>query len=318
MTIQNKILILYQAAMRKYNCCKPQSRQIRNSYKYHDMQYYEIQFQVTPYSEAACDLLSAIVAECAGLESFIPTPHGINGYVQTNLFDRTALENAIADFPMPDVKVTCRIEKAEDKNWNEEWEKNGFKPLWIDGRIYIHADETTPDIKPEFDIRIDPHQAFGTGNHQTTAMILSHLADCNLSGLRILDAGCGTGIIGLFCALKGAAEVTGYDIDNWSVRNTLENIRLNQVSCMEVLEGDASLLDGMAPFDLVAANINRNILLNDMPSFVSVLKNGGHLILSGFYTEDIPLLEEKANQLGLKLQTTCEKEHWAMLAFRKK
>lgn len=281
------------------------------------MQYYEIQFHVAPYSETACDVLSAIVADCAGLESFIPTPYGINGYAQTTLFDRPALEKALAEFPLPDVKVTCRIEKAEDKNWNEEWEKNSFKPLWIDGRIYIHADETVPEIKPEFDIRIDPHQAFGTGNHQTTSMILSYLADCDLTGLRILDAGCGTGIIGLFCALKGAAEVTGYDIDNWSVRNTLENIRLNHVSCMEVLEGDASLLEGMSPFDLVAANINRNILLNDMPLFNKVLKDGGKLILSGFYTEDIPLLEEKANKLNLKLQTTCEKDHWAMLIFSK-
>lgn len=281
------------------------------------MQYYEIQFHVTPYSETACDILSAIVADCAGLESFIPTPYGINGYAQTNLLDRPALEKALAEFPLPDVKVTCRIEKAEDKNWNEEWEKNSFKPLWIDGRIYIHADETVPEVKPEFDIRIDPHQAFGTGNHQTTSMILSYLADCDLTGLRILDAGCGTGIIGLFCALKGAAEVTGYDIDNWSVRNTLENIRLNHVSCMEVLEGDASLLEGMPLFDLVAANINRNILLNDMPSFNNVLKEGGKLILSGFYTEDISLLEEKANKLNLKLQTTCEKDHWAMLIFSK-
>lgn len=281
------------------------------------MQYYEIQFHVTPYSETACDVLSAIVADCAGLESFIPTSYGINGYAQTTLFDRPALEKAIAEFPLPDVKVTCRIEKAEDKNWNEEWEKNSFKPLWIDGRIYIHADETSPDIEPEFDIRIDPHQAFGTGNHQTTSMILSYLADRDLTGLRVLDAGCGTGIIGLFCALKGAAEVTGYDIDNWSVRNTLENTRLNHVNCMEVLEGDASLLKDMSPFDLIAANINRNILLNDMPSFVSVLKDGGHLILSGFYTEDIPLLKEKANQLGLTLQYTGEKEHWAMLMFCK-
>ncbi|HIY37408.1 MAG TPA: 50S ribosomal protein L11 methyltransferase [Candidatus Paraprevotella stercorigallinarum] len=272
---------------------------------------------MTPYSETACDILSAIVADCAGLESFIPTPYGINGYAQTNLLDRPALEKALAEFPLPDVKVTCRIEKAEDKNWNEEWEKNSFKPLWIDGRIYIHADETVPEVKPEFDIRIDPHQAFGTGNHQTTSMILSYLADCDLTGLRILDAGCGTGIIGLFCALKGAAEVTGYDIDNWSVRNTLENIRLNHVSCMEVLEGDASLLEGMPLFDLVAANINRNILLNDMPSFNNVLNEGGKLILSGFYTEDISLLEEKANKLNLKLQTTCEKDHWAMLIFSK-
>ena len=279
------------------------------------MQYYEIQFHVTPYSETACDILSAIVADCAGLESFIPTPYGINGYAQTNLFDRPALEKALAEFPLPDVKVTCRIEKAEDKNWNEEWEKNSFKPLWIDGRIYIHADETVPEVKPEFDIRIDPHQAFGTGNHQTTSMILSYLADCDLTGLRILDAGCGTGIIGLFCALKGAAEVTGYDIDNWSVRNTLENIRLNHVSCMEVLEGDASLLEGMPLFDLVAANINRNILLQDMPAYAACMKKGSELYISGFYTEDIPVLREKAESLGMEYVHHREKHNWAAVKF---
>ena len=258
----------------------------------------------------------ALVAD-AGLESFVDTPQGVKGYVQTGLFERSVLDSLTDIFPMNGVKVTYRLAEAEDKKWNEEWERNGFEPVRIADRILIHSPEHHNLSPAEYDIVIDPHQAFGTGTHHTTGMILERLLGMDLGHKTVLDAGCGTGVLGIFCTLKGAKSVWAYDIDRWSVDNTKENMLLNGVKNMEVVEGNASILQGKDAFDLILANINRNILLADLPSFVSVMHAGSQMILSGFYVEDIPLLVQKAKSLGLSYLNHTEKENWATLLFER-
>ena len=251
------------------------------------------------------------------MESFVDTPQGVKGYVQTGLFEQSVLDNLLDFFPIEDVKVTYRLAEAEDKNWNEEWERNGFEPVRIADRILIHSPEHHNLSPAEYDIVINPHQAFGTGTHHTTGMILERLLGMNLGHKTVLDAGCGTGVLGIFCTLKGAKSVWAYDIDRWSVDNTKENMQLNGVKNMEVVEGNASILQGKDAFDLILANINRNILLADLPSFVSVMHAGSQMILSGFYVEDIPLLVQKAESLGLSYLNHTEKENWATLLFER-
>ena len=278
------------------------------------MKYLELDFIISPYSRDAADILIALVAD-AGLESFVDTPQGVKGYVQTGLFERSVLDSLTDIFPMDGVKVTYRLAEAEDKNWNEEWERNGFEPVRIADRI--HSPEHHNLSPAEYDIVIDPHQAFGTGTHYTTGMILERLLGMELGHKTVLDAGCGTGVLGIFCTLKGAKSVWAYDIDRWSVDNAKENMLLNGVKNMEVVEGNASILQGKDAFDLILANINRNILLADLPSFVSVMHAGSQMILSGFYVEDIPLLVQKAKSLGLSYLNHTEKENWATLLFER-
>ena len=271
-------------------------------------------FCISPYGRDAADILAALASE-AGLESFIDTEDGMKGYVPTARFDRALLDNLLKEFPMEGTAITYSTEKMEDKNWNEEWERHGFEPVCIARRILVHNPEHSGTPTAEYDIVINPRQAFGSGTHQTTGMILERLLDMNLRGKTVLDAGCGTGILGIFCTMKGAKSVWAYDIDRWSVDNTKENMRLNGVKGMEVAEGDASVLQGKDAFDIVLANINRNILLADMPSFVSVMHQGSLLVISGFYVEDIPMLVERAESLGLRRINHTEKDQWATLLF---
>lgn len=292
------------------------------------MKYYEVEMTITPCSQDARDILSALSAE-AGFETFEETPTGLLAYVQQTLFDREALDNAIADFPFEGTDIIYKVREAEDRDWNEQWEQEGFEPIEVksqkeDGRgIIIHDGRHLPsDIKLQtsdiISIEIDAHLAFGTGTHETTRMICATLLDTDLQGKRILDCGCGTGILGI-CALKlGAASCIGYDIDEWSADNTRHNAVINHVDDrLQSLCGDASLLDSIdGKFDLVLANINRNILLADMPRFVSVMAPHSTLILSGFYKSDCTQLESKAQQLGLKLTATKTDGEWACMVLK--
>ena len=280
------------------------------------MKYLEVTFTTHPCNETVNDVVSALAGEI-GFESFVECEAGVQAYIQQTLFDEEALKEMIASFPLPDTTVKYTIKEAEDKNWNEEWERNGFEPVRIADRILIHSPEHHNLSPAEYDIVIDPHQAFGTGTHHTTGMILERLLGMDLGHKTVLDAGCGTGVLGIFCTLKGAKSVWAYDIDRWSVDNTKENMLLNGVKNMEVVEGNASILQGKDAFDLILANINRNILLADLPSFVSVMHAGSQMILSGFYVEDMPLLVQKAKSLGLNYLNHTEKENWATLLFER-
>ena len=283
------------------------------------MKYFEADFTISPYSPDAIDLLADIAGE-AGFESFEVTPTGLKGYVQQQLFNPMLLDFGIADFPIECVDITYDIHEAEDRDWNEQWEQEGFEPIVIPPSLVIHDGRHLPDDSYLTSIEIDARQAFGTGTHETTRMICStllELKDQKLAGARVLDCGTGTGILSI-CALKlGAAEAIGYDIDEWSVDNARHNAVINQVDDnFRSLLGDTSILNKVdGTFDLVLANINRNILLSDLPAFREKMSDRALLILSGFYTSDTTMLISKAETLGLTLQKQREDHDWACLVF---
>lgn len=284
------------------------------------MKYYEVEFNIQPCSQDARDILAAMAGE-AGFETFEETDCGLKGYVQQTLFEQEALDQAILFFPMPDVIIIYNVKEAEDKDWNEQWEQEGFDPIVIkDGKMVIHDGRhfLPSTVSPQISIEIDAHMAFGTGTHETTRMICSLLLDEQLTGKNLLDAGCGTGILGIAALKLGAKSVTAYDIDEWSSDNTRHNAVINQVdNNISIYCCDATLLDSVSKrFDYVVANINRNILLQDMERFRKVMNTGGTLVLSGFYTDDIPLLEARGNELGLALTKQEEDNHWACIVMR--
>lgn len=268
------------------------------------------------------DLLADSAAE-AGFESFEETQEGLEAYVQKELFDKDALDASIADFPIEGTDISYTIEDAEDKDWNEEWEEQGFDPICVDDQVLIY-DAKHPELHPttspdHIEIGIEAKLAFGTGNHETTRMLVSTLLNMNLYKMRVLDCGCGTGILGLVASKLGASEVVGYDIDEWSVENAKHNAQLNGVDNLEVYFGNASVINHISGvFDVVLTNINRNILLEDMKSFRGVLNEGGYMILSGFYEEDIPVLLEKAKEFGLYESGRRTDNNWACLVLKNK
>ena len=292
------------------------------------MKYFEAIFTVSPYSSDACEVLAAMAGE-AGFETFEETENGLKGYVQQSLFDEETLRATIADFPFEGVSITYDIHEAEDRDWNEQWEQEGFEPIVISGEkpevsgeryptIVIHDGRHLPESMPDdaIAIEIDAKLAFGTGTHETTRMICGTLLSIP-SPLRVLDCGTGTGILSITALKLGAAQAVGYDIDEWSVDNARHNAVINFVDDrFESLLGDASILNKVeGTFDLVLANINRNILLADMPMFREKMAPGAKLILSGFYTEDAPMLVDKAKTLGLTLQQQKEDQNWCCLVF---
>ena len=294
------------------------------------MKYFEVEFTISPFSTDAADLLAAIAGE-AGFETFEETETGLLGYIQQDQFDENILQESLEDFPFEGVSISYDIRIAEDRDWNEQWEQEGFEPIDLPlppsqggGTLTIHDGRHLPEITPTIAIEIDAKLAFGTGTHETTRMICAELIDLFTSNSslftssRVLDCGTGTGILSI-CALKlGATEAVGYDIDEWSVDNARHNAVINQVDeRFTSLQGDASILLNKVEgtFDLVMANINRNILLADMETFRQKMKAGSALILSGFYVADCAMLIEKAETLGMKLRKQKEDQDWACLVF---
>lgn len=269
--------------------------------------------------QIARDLLTDALGE-AGFETFEDTEDGIKGYVQESLFDENAMNDVISNFMLPDVNINANIQEAEYKNWNEEWEEAGFERININDSITIYdaRHDDGNGIASGISIGIETKQAFGTGTHETTRMIVSTLLNIKLKGKRVLDCGCGTGILGIAASKLGASEVVGYDIDEWSSENAIHNAELNGVGNMQVMLGDASVLKSVeGKFDVVLANINRNILLADMPAFVSVMADESLLILSGFYASDVDLLIEKASSLGLSKIDSKSDSEWTCLVLKK-
>ena len=280
------------------------------------MKYYEVNFTLSPLNSDACDLLAALAGD-AGFETFEETEAGLTGYVQQQLFDPSQLDELLQSFPFPDVNVSYTVGEAEDRDWNEQWEQEGFDPIVVDNRLVIHDGRHLPEqlstVNYQLSIEIDARLAFGTGTHETTRMVCSTLLTLPLDGKRVLDCGCGTGILGIVAMKLGASACTAYDIDEWSVDNTRHNAVINQVDITPLL-GDATILNKVeGKFGLVMANINRNILLNDLPTFRSKMADDAQLILSGFYTADIPLLVDKAEECGLQLVSQLDENGWACL-----
>ena len=284
------------------------------------MKYIQVKFTTEPDSQDVRDIIAALTAE-VGFDSFTDEPDGLVGYCQEDLFNKETLTEIIQSLPIPDVKVSFEAAKAEDKNWNEEWEKAGFDPIIIDNRCAIickNMEEEVAATYPQLEtipmkIVIDAQQAFGTGTHETTQMIVSLLLNQDLKEKRVLDCGCGTGILGIVAAKCGAKEVVSYDIDEWSVRNAEHNAKLNGVE-LDVLEGDKRVLSHVSGvFDIILANINRNISLEDIDEFFSVMTTDSKIILSGFYEQDAEAILQKANELGLKENQRLLNHDWCCL-----
>lgn len=278
------------------------------------MKYYEFTFITHPCTETVNDVLASVLGD-AGFESFVEQENGLTAYIQQALCHEEEIKAALADFPVPETNITYTFVEAEDKDWNEEWEKNFFQPIIIGERCVIHSTFHQDVPQAEYDIVINPQMAFGTGHHETTSLIIGELLESELNGKSLLDMGCGTSILAILARMRGAAPCTAIDIDEWCVRNSIENIELNNVTDITVEEGDASALKGKGPFDVVIANINRNILLNDMKQYAACMHPGSELYMSGFYIDDIPVIRAEAERNGLTFVHHKEKNRWAAVKF---
>ena len=276
------------------------------------MKYYEAKFTLQPVSDEARDILSALLGE-VGFETFLPTDEGLVGYIQRPLYDEEAVGRVCAHFLLPGYEVGYTLAEAPDEDWNQPWEEEGFEPIRVDHWVCVHDTRHASSGECLYDITINPRMAFGTGTHPTTQQILRQLCALELEGKRVVDAGCGTGVLGLLCSMRGADEVFAYDIDEWSVENTRINVQLNGIENLSVREGNASLLPQDGSYDLLIANINRNILLQDLPRFARALKENAQLLLSGFYETDAKLLQDRGETLGFHTARETSIDGWAML-----
>ena len=287
------------------------------------MRYIQVEFTAKPDNQDIRDIIAALAGD-NGFESFSEDKGKLIGYCQEEFFHAESLENTLQNFPIPDVEITFTASNVEDRNWNEEWEKAGFDPIIIDNQCAIVCGNKLEDANHQQNIEsiptkivIDAKQAFGTGTHETTQMIVSLLLNQNLTGKRVLDCGCGTGILGIVAAKYGAKEVFAYDIDEWSVNNAQHNAELNEVE-LDVLEGDKRVLSHISGvFDFVLANINRNIILEDLSAFVSVMTTNSRIILSGFYEQDAEIILKEAENLGLEECKRVMNHNWCSLLLEK-
>lgn len=281
------------------------------------MRYYEFQFITKPNTEVVKDVLTVVLADL-GFESFVIEDESVKAYIQTDLFDNEGLNNAIRNFPIDGVElITHTFTEVEDRNWNEEWEKNYFQPVMIANRCIIHSTFHKDVPKAEYDIVINPQMAFGTGHHETTSLVIEYLLEEELSGKRVIDMGCGTSVLAIMSSMRGASRCTAIDIDDWCVRNSKENIQLNNISNITVIHGDANVLNKVDTCNLFIANINRNILINDMNKYMAKMEDGATLFMSGFYTEDIDEIRKSAESNGLTFVSYKQKNNWAAVKFMK-
>ncbi len=271
--------------------------------------YLGYHFTVEP-KELGSEILVAELGE-KPFESFVESDFGIVAYIKKELWTEDILDDLFV-LNSPQFTISFRIEEIEQVNWNEEWEKN-FEAIDVDGRCHVRA-PFHAESSAEYDIVIEPKMSFGTGHHETTHMMLEHLLDMDVENLKTLDMGCGTAILAILVAMKGAKPVDAIDIDNWCYLNSIENIERNNCKNINVYEGDASLLKGKK-YDLIIANINRNILLNDMDIYRECLNEKGIVLLSGFYDEDIPAIDESCAGKGMRLVKKLQKNNWVALKY---
>ena len=271
------------------------------------MIYISYNFTVIP-KEPATEILIAELGY-AGFESFVETEEGFVAYIQKEEWNKQVLD-AIFVLNNEEFKISYEIEEIAQTNWNKEWEKN-FNPIQVDDLVSIRAPfHKNPNLK--YDIVIEPKMSFGTGHHETTHMMVQHLNKLDLKGKKTLDMGCGTGILAIFAEMKGAQPIDAIDIDNWCYLNSMENIERNKCEHISVYEGDAALLENKC-YDVIIANINRNILLNDIEIYANCLNENGILLLSGFYKEDIPIIEKEISKYNLNIESIIERNNWVSL-----
>jgi ribosomal protein L11 methyltransferase len=268
-------------------------------------------FTVEPVAVGS-EILMAELGELE-FESFTETETGIEAYIQKEFWDEKMLDQ-IEILKSNEFKINYTFKEIEQVNWNIEWEKN-FEPLDVEGICHIRA-PFHPKKNTQFEIIIEPKMSFGTGHHETTHMMIQHLLNIDVNGLKTLDMGCGTAILAILAEMKGAKPIDAIDIDNWCYLNSIENAERNNCSNITVYEGDANMLKDNQ-YDLIIANINRNILLNDMPAYVQSLNSNGIILFSGFYTEDIDAINKACVENGLEYISKLERNNWASLKYSK-
>ncbi|WP_297972921.1 50S ribosomal protein L11 methyltransferase [uncultured Capnocytophaga sp.] len=275
------------------------------------MNYIEYDFAVSP-TEMGAEILMAELAE-VGFDSFVDTPTGIKAYIPKDSWNEHILQD-IYLLSNPEFTISYQITEIEQVNWNEEWEKN-FSPIVVEDLCTVRAN-FHPVPNTRYDIVITPKMSFGTGHHETTYMMLQQLLPLSLEDTKVLDMGCGTGILAIMAALRGARDITAIDIDPWCVENATENVQQNDCSFITIKEGDISLIAG-EQYNLILANINRNILLSDIPAYTQALLPQGLLLVSGFYEEDLPAIKEKCQQVGLTYLSHIERNRWVSAKFQR-
>ena len=271
--------------------------------------YLGFHFSVEP-KELGSEILVAELGELP-FESFIDSDSGIVAYIQKQFWTENILDD-LHILTSSEFQVSYTIEEIVQVNWNEEWEKN-FEAIDVEGMCHVRA-PFHPKTEAKYDIVIEPKMSFGTGHHETTHMMIQHLLETDVDGKKTLDMGCGTAILAILAEMKGAQPIDAIDIDNWCYLNSIENAERNNCNQITVYEGDADLLKGKK-YDLIIANINRNILLNDMKSYVDCLNKGGILLLSGFYNEDIPFIDASCSEKGLTYVKKLERNNWVSLKY---
>lgn len=266
-------------------------------------------FKIKPL-QPAMDILIAELSEI-GFESFVEQEEGLEAFILKDQWHHNLLNN-IYILNAKEFEIHYTFSEIENTNWNTEWEKN-FQPIFVDDKVCVRAPFHQPSSL-KYDIIIAPKMSFGTGHHQTTHMMIQHILNNNFANKYVLDMGAGTGVLAILAKVRGAKAVDAIDIDNWCYINSLENISLNKCTDINVLQGDSSLLKPSS-YNIILANINRNILVTDMPKYAAALKPNGEIYLSGFYKEDIYIIEAEAKKYKLKLTQTLEKEQWVALKF---
>jgi len=272
--------------------------------------YIGYDFKVNPLQPGT----EILIAELgyAGFESFVETEEGVTAYIQKDEWNPNILDD-INILDSDEFKIEYTFSEIEQINWNSEWEKN-FDPIEVDGKCTVRA-PFHPDKNFEYEIVIEPKMSFGTGHHETTFMMLQFILENDFKGKSVLDMGCGTAVLAILAEMRGASKLDAIDIDEWCFENSLENIERNNCENISVFLGDATLLSDKK-YDVIIANINRNILLNDMDTYRKCLEKGGILYLSGFYNEDLPIIKEACNNLGFTFVENKEKNKWVAAKFK--
>ena len=276
-----------------------------------DSIYIAYEFFVTPRNLG----IEILIAELGhvGFESFVENDNGVTAYIQKQEWNSKILDDLYI-LDSNEFKIKYSHYEVIQTNWNKEWEEN-FKPIQVDGQVSVRAPfHENPSLK--FDIVIEPKMSFGTGHHETTHMMIQHLLALDLKNKKVLDMGCGTGILAIFAEMKGAQSTDAIDIDNWCYQNSIENVQRNACKHITVLEGDSSLMKGKK-YDVIIANINRNILLSDMKIYTDSLDQEGTLLLSGFYKDDMVVIESEVIKYGLVLDKMIQKNNWVALKYLK-
>ncbi|MDG5800136.1 50S ribosomal protein L11 methyltransferase [Marinilabiliaceae bacterium ANBcel2] len=277
------------------------------------MNYFKITAKLTPYNKDAADILAALLAK-KGFESFEDMEDGVAAYIKECNYTPESL--AAINIPFPQIEITFNRDLIPSQNWNIEWEKNYFQPIDIKKRYIVRSPFHSKSTTIPNEIIIQPKMSFGTGHHETTSMMMEFILESDIENKKILDMGCGTAILSIMASMEGASKITAIDIDPWCIKNSKENCQLNNIDNIEIIKGNSStLLNKAHSFDIIMANINRNILLEDIPSYVKALKLGGQLILSGFYNYDIEEIDKCAKKNNLSLKKRKEHNQWSSIAY---